>query len=55
MCFVQSEHVLHLEIWCASGRKEEVENWRQRTRHPSVPVDYSCIFLVNYRTHVLSI
>ncbi len=27
MCFVVSEHVLDLEIQCASRSKEEVENW----------------------------
>jgi hypothetical protein len=33
-----SEHVLDLEIQFARRGKEEVENWRQRSRHPSVPV-----------------
>jgi hypothetical protein len=46
MCFVVSEHVLYLEIQCARRDKEEVENWRQRSRNPSVPVEYLCIFLV---------
>src|SRR5947209_6891783 len=35
MIFLQK--VLHLEIKFPSRGKEEVENWRQRTRHPSVP------------------
>ena len=38
ICFVVSEHVLDLEIQCARRGKEEGENWRQRSRHPSVPV-----------------
>jgi hypothetical protein len=38
MCFVVSEQILYLEIQCASRSKEEVQNWRQSIRHPSVPV-----------------
>lgn len=38
MCFVVSEHVLDLEIQRAGRGKEEVENWRQRSRNPSVPL-----------------
>jgi hypothetical protein len=30
--------MLHLEIQFPRGGKEEGENWRQSTRHPSVPV-----------------
>ena len=41
ICFTLSEQLLHLEIQCASWGKEEGENWRQRSRHPSVPVDSS--------------
>jgi hypothetical protein len=33
-----SEHLLDLEIQDARRRKEEVINWWQRTRNPSVPV-----------------
>jgi hypothetical protein len=46
ICSVVSEQVLHLEIQGASRSKQEGENWRQRTRNPSVPVAYLCIFLV---------
>jgi hypothetical protein len=38
ICSVVSEQVLHLEIQGASRSKQEGENWRQRTRNPSVPV-----------------
>jgi hypothetical protein len=45
-CRILSMQVLHLLIQDPRRDKEEVENWRQRTRHPSVPVEYLCIFLV---------
>jgi hypothetical protein len=38
MDFIACEQLLDLEIQYAGRSKEEVENWRQRTRHPSVPV-----------------
>ena len=38
--FIRSKQVLHLLIQYPCGDKEEVENWRQRTRHPSVPLKY---------------
>ena len=37
-CFLLSKQTLHLLIQCARRSKEEAENWRQRTRNPSVPV-----------------
>ena len=33
--------MLDLLIQYSRRAKEEVENWRQRTRHPSVPVRFS--------------
>ncbi len=36
---IMSEQVLYFEIQCTNMGKEEVENWRKRTRHPSVPFD----------------
>jgi hypothetical protein len=38
MCFVVSEQFLYLQIQCACWGKEEVENWRQSSRSPSVPL-----------------
>ena len=46
MGFIVSEQLLNLEIQFPRWGKEEVENWRQSIRHPSVPVEYLCIFLV---------
>ena len=46
VCFVVSEQVLDLEIEFAGRGKEEGENWRQRSRLPSVPIEYLFIFLV---------
>src|SRR5437763_12966136 len=36
---ILSQQGLHLLVQHSSRDKEEVENWRQRTRHPSVPSD----------------
>ncbi len=36
--FILSQQVLYLLIQYPRKEKEEVENWRQRIRHPSVPV-----------------
>jgi len=38
--FISRQKVLHLQIQFPRRGKEEVENWRQRTRHPSVPIYY---------------
>jgi hypothetical protein len=38
--------VLHLEIQFPRRGKEEIENWRKRTRHPSVPLRLFMHFLV---------
>src|SRR5947209_17375777 len=38
MGFIVSEQVLHLVRQVASRSKEERENWRQRSRNPSVSV-----------------
>jgi hypothetical protein len=40
MCFTVSEQLLYLEIQFPSRSKEEGENWRQRSRNPSVPVRF---------------
>ena len=40
MGFIACEQLLDLEIQYAGRSKEEVENWRQRTRHPSVTVRF---------------
>ena len=37
---------LHLEIQFPRRGKEEVENWQQSIRYPSVSVEYLCVFLV---------
>src|SRR5947209_2703410 len=59
MGFTVSQQVLYLEIQFARQSKEEIENWRQRSRNPSVPsdsfqprcqqalpVDYGCDLLI---------
>jgi hypothetical protein len=38
MCCIVSEQLVDLQIQFARRSKEEGENWRQRTRNPSVPV-----------------
>jgi hypothetical protein len=38
MCFIVSKQVLELVIQHPCWGKEEGENWRQRSRNPSVPV-----------------
>jgi hypothetical protein len=54
MCIVVSEQVLHLEIKIPRRSKEEVENWRQRSRNPSVPVLLFMHLSSKNRTYVLS-
>jgi hypothetical protein len=53
MSFIVSEQVLYLEIQFARRGKEEIENWRQRTRHPSVPLRLFMYFSRISRTNVL--
>ena len=47
MCFIVSEQALELLRQFSRWGKEEGENWRQRSRNPSVPVEYLCISPVN--------
>jgi hypothetical protein len=44
--FISRQKVLYLQIQLSRRGKEEVENWRKRIRHPSVPVEYLYIILV---------
>src|SRR5579859_2796762 len=53
MGFIACEQLLDLEIQYAGRSKEEVENWRQRTRHPSVPLRLFMYFSRISRTNVL--
>jgi hypothetical protein len=55
MCFTVSEQLLYLEIQFPKWGKEEIENWRQRTRHPSVPLRLFMKISRISRTYVLCI